>query len=58
METKTKNLYCKHFKKCKGDVYIYDLLNQVDLCLCGKCEKKLREQIASQIKIEKECGIK
>jgi len=46
---------CPHFEKesRKTNIYIYKLIG-AELNLCMKCEKKLREQIFEQIKIENE----
>ena len=45
---------CNHIKQKKEkSIYIYSLIGR-DLCICEKCEKKLREQILEQDKLEKE----
>ena len=51
---KLKDFTCQHIlqKKDKG-IYIYELIGR-DLCLCERCETKLRAKIFEQDKIEKE----
>jgi len=50
-----KNMKCNHFNNKLPSVYIYPLIG-AELCLCPKCEKKLRQRILEQDKIEKECS--
>jgi len=47
-----KTIACSHIKK-EPSGYIYKLIG-VELWLCNKCEKRLREKIAEQVKVEKE----
>jgi len=47
-----KSIACSHAKN-EPTVYIYKLIG-VELYLCNRCEKRLREKTAEQIKVEKE----
>jgi hypothetical protein len=54
MVKKEKDFECQHIKKKQDkSIFIYHLINR-DLCLCERCEAKLRKQIFEQDKIEKE----
>ena len=52
-----KNIYCPHITKKIGTVYIYEIIGK-DICLCTKCERKLRAKIIEQDKLERKlkCG--
>jgi hypothetical protein len=52
-----KNVYCPHITKKTGTLYIYEIIGK-DICLCTKCERKLRAKIIEQDKFERElkCG--
>ena len=60
MEKQTKkqrDFTCQHInKKQEKSIYIYRLIGR-DLCICEKCEAKLRKQIFEQDKVEKEAPI-
>lgn len=57
MVKKEKDFTCQHIKKKQDkSIYIYPLINR-DLCICERCEAKLREHIFKQDKIEKEAKI-
>lgn len=47
-----KIIECRHIKEAPS-FYIHKLIG-ANLCLCKHCEKKLREEIFAQIKVEKE----
>lgn len=54
MVKKEKDFECKHIKKKQDkSIFIYHLINR-DLCLCERCEAKLRKQVFEQDKIEKD----
>jgi len=52
-----RNIYCLHITKKIGTVYIYGIIGK-DICLCTKCERKLRANILEQDKFERKlnCG--
>jgi hypothetical protein len=51
---KEKDFTCKHIdKKQDKSIFIYHLINR-DLCLCERCEAKLRKEILEQNKLEEE----
>lgn len=51
---KEKDFECQHVKKKRDkSIFIYHLINR-DLCICEKCEAKLRKQVFEQDKIERE----
>ena len=51
---KEKDLECQHVKKKQDkSIFIYHLINR-DLCICERCEARLRKQVFQQDKDEKE----
>jgi hypothetical protein len=51
---KEKDFECQHIKKKQDkSIFIYPLINR-DLCICEKCEAKLRKKILEQNKLEEE----
>lgn len=51
---KEKDFECQHVKKKQDkSIFIYHLINR-DLCICEKCEAKLKKQVFEQDKIERE----